>query len=310
MSPGSLDSTLDIEGVESESAQLDFKASFDPDSKRDWCELTKDLVAMANSGGGSILVGVNDDGIPSRVDAQRILNLDPAQMTDKLHSHTGQQFSEFTISAVQRQGHQVALISIGAARIPLCFVRPGQYELDGRTKSAFAQGTVYFRHGAKSETGTTDDFRESIERELQRVRAFWLSGIAKVVEAPTGSTVSVDPPEVSLQGGDTATPIRLTTQDGAQTFKVIEFDTLYPYRQKELVAKLRAELGGAAVTSHYIQVIRRLNDVDKNPNYSGQSKYGSRQYSEAFVEWLVASFRSDNNFFRLQLEAFRKPSST
>jgi predicted HTH transcriptional regulator len=46
----------------SESRSIDFKSTFNPDSAADWCELIKDIVAIANSGGGSILVGVDDEG--------------------------------------------------------------------------------------------------------------------------------------------------------------------------------------------------------------------------------------------------------
>ena len=38
------------------------QASFDPAATQDWCEVVKDIVAMANSGGGYVVFGVNDDG--------------------------------------------------------------------------------------------------------------------------------------------------------------------------------------------------------------------------------------------------------
>ena len=41
--------------AESETADLDFKSTFDPQSTRDWCELVKDIVVFANSGGGCIV---------------------------------------------------------------------------------------------------------------------------------------------------------------------------------------------------------------------------------------------------------------
>jgi predicted HTH transcriptional regulator len=43
-----------------ENRTIDFKSQFDPGSEADCIELVKDLVAMANSGGGTILVGVKD----------------------------------------------------------------------------------------------------------------------------------------------------------------------------------------------------------------------------------------------------------
>jgi hypothetical protein len=298
--------TCDPEELIEETDGVDFKATFNPSSKRDWCELVKDFVAMANSGGGIIAVGLNDDGTPSGTDLESVLAVDPAQVTDKVHMYTEQQFAKFAIRSAQRHGAEIALISIGGARFPLCFVRPGQYEIDGRTKAAFQQGTVYFRHGAKSEPGTTDDFRLSMERELQRVKEFWLSGIAKVVEAPSDSVVEVRPAQVEVQTTDGATSIRLTRDENAQSFKVIEFDSLYPYRQKELMQRLREELGSNAPTTHDLRIFRVLNNVDANPTFSEKSKFGSRQYSDALVDWMLSRHREDPAFFHEQRETYKR----
>jgi predicted HTH transcriptional regulator len=64
-----------------ESKHLDFKASFDSDSAQDWCEVTKDIVAMANSGGGLIVVGVSDNGRNSGADVSSFASVDPAVIT-------------------------------------------------------------------------------------------------------------------------------------------------------------------------------------------------------------------------------------
>ena len=37
-----------------ETASLDFKSEFNPNSNQDWCEVIKDIAAIANSGGGII----------------------------------------------------------------------------------------------------------------------------------------------------------------------------------------------------------------------------------------------------------------
>ncbi len=50
-----------VEKADNETAGLDFKAAFDPKAAQDWCELIKDVVAMANSGGGIVVFGINDD---------------------------------------------------------------------------------------------------------------------------------------------------------------------------------------------------------------------------------------------------------
>jgi predicted HTH transcriptional regulator len=67
-----------VEKAESESAELEFKASFDPAAASHWCELLKDIVAIANSGGGAIVFGVSDDGTPAAGELSAVLGIDPA----------------------------------------------------------------------------------------------------------------------------------------------------------------------------------------------------------------------------------------
>jgi hypothetical protein len=48
-----------------ESKHVEFKEKFDHTDAQDVCEVIKDIVAMANSGGGHILFGVRNDGAAS-----------------------------------------------------------------------------------------------------------------------------------------------------------------------------------------------------------------------------------------------------
>ncbi len=106
---------------------------------------------MANSGGGVILIGVNDDGSISNANVSPVLSYDPADLTNKMFSYTGRHFSAFKITPVQKSGMTIAAIQIGRISIPLVFTSPGNYQgRDGKPKCAFSSGTVYFRHGAKS----------------------------------------------------------------------------------------------------------------------------------------------------------------
>jgi hypothetical protein len=74
----------------------------------------------------------------------------------------------------------------------MVFTKPGSYEIaGGRQKTAFAQGTVYFRHGSKSEPANSDDLASWRDREVEKVRKTWLGGIRKVVETGSGDTVNV-----------------------------------------------------------------------------------------------------------------------
>jgi hypothetical protein len=170
-----------IANAESETADLDFKSAFDPTSNGDWCELVKDIVAFANSGGGCIAFGVNNDGSPANGDLAPIRKVDPATVVDKIRKYTDQHFANFSFSAATRQDGDVVALIIQGVSMPIVFAATGNYDIGGKQKNAFVQGTIYFRHGAKSEPGTTEDLRAALEREVDRVRSSWLDGIHKVV---------------------------------------------------------------------------------------------------------------------------------
>ena len=53
-----------------------------------WLEILKDVVSMANSGGGLIFIGLNDDGLPSGFDVTGACEIDPATFTNKIYSYT------------------------------------------------------------------------------------------------------------------------------------------------------------------------------------------------------------------------------
>jgi hypothetical protein len=297
--------------VTAETARVDFKFGFDTGSLREWCEVIKDLVAMANSGGGLILFGLNDDGTPSGANLSALTRLDPATITDKLARYIGQQFSGLRVSTGLRSEGPVVALEIEAAGVPFVFTAPGTYELPNPTgkqqqKTAFSQGTVYFRHGAKSEPATRDDLRTAIEREVERQRSAWLDNIKKVVSAPAGSVISVLPPEVTSDASQGAAQVRLTHDAAAPALRAPDFDALYPYRQKEVLARLAQLLPGLRLTPHDVLCVRRVHGLDDDPTYSFKHKFGSRQYSDAMVGWLVTSYRADPSFFYTAREAWKR----
>src|SRR5665647_941706 len=246
-----------------ESGMVDFKTELNFSAPHTWCELIKDILAMANSGGGVILVGVDDSGKPSGGNLDPVLSLDPAVVTDKLFKYTGVHFGDFEITARTRRGKAVAAVEVGMSETPIIFTKPGTFSVAGGQKTAFSKGTVYFRHGAKSEPGTTRDLERYFERRLNSVRKAWFSGIRKVTQAPPGASV-----------------VTLT------------------YRQKELVTALSQRLAGATSLAGYdIQCVRRIHAIDENKRFCHHPKYTTPQYSEAFADWLVEQFESNASFF-------------
>ena len=291
-----------------ESKSIDFKERFDIDSSSDWCELIKDIVAMANSGGGCILIGAKNDGTPSGFDITNLLNLDPAHLTDKIAKYTGEQFSEFEITEIEKDGDKVAVFLTYGVSIPMVFIRPGTYDIGGgRQQTAFSKGTVYFRHGAKSEPGNSKDITRVIEREVKKHRKSWLGNIRKVVRAPPGHVVHVLPSYVRVSTHPKATPVRITDEPEAPPYRLETPDTTHPYRQKEVIQLVNEKLGNRKTVNTYdIFCVRKVYGINKEkPQYCYESKYASPQYSEAFVNWLVKCFNDDLLFFDKAREKYK-----
>lgn len=283
-----------------ESKYVEFKRSFDPDSAGEWCELIKDIVAMANTGGGVILIGLDNGGVPSKVDVQAVLKVDHATLVDKIRKYTGSQFSDVEIHETKKQSEQIAVFEVSGVKVPLVFQNVGTYEISpGKQKTAFSRGTVYFRHGAKSEPGTTEDIRMVIERQLESIRSEWLDGVRKVVNAPQGSAVTVFSGEVKESISPGATPIRLVDDPNAPGYRLIDHDTTYPHRQTELIDVINGMLPkGIEINTYDILAVRRTHNIDTDVRYCHTPKFGSPQYSDAFAKWIVEKHKENNNFFK------------
>lgn len=213
-----------------ETRSIEFKQGFDPQSPGEWCEVIKDLVAIANSGGGIIVFGLDSLGKPSGQPVDAIAGVDPSDMANRLSKYTGPVDFDFEVRSLEKGGQKLVGFIIPGVGVPLIFQKPGTYDIGGgKQKTAFGVGTVYFRHGAKSEPGNSDDIRRIIERQLEQIRKSWVKGVRKVVTAPPGSQlVTMVSPSVQASTGSKVTivkdakaiPVRLTRDpsEAAGTF--------------------------------------------------------------------------------------------
>ena len=176
--------------AKSESKHIEFKQGFDPGSSHEWCELIKDIVAIANSGGGVIIFGLDSVGAPTGLPVEQVNKVDPAEISNKISRYTGFIDLDCEILHLNKNEKDLVAFLIPSTPTPLVFQKPGTYDIgQGKQRNAFGAGTVYFRHGAKSEPGTSDDLRRVIERQLEVVRKSWLNGVKKVVKAPPGAQI-------------------------------------------------------------------------------------------------------------------------
>lgn len=283
-----------------ESKQIEFKSEFDANSTQDWCEVIKDTIAISNSGGGVIVFGLDSSGKPTGYDPTPLLEIDSADITNKISKYTGHQFSDFNVLEKSKREHRLALVVIEGSPIPIVFRKPGTYTVgEKQQKTAFKEGCVYFRHGAKSAPGNTDDLHRSFQKELDRVKKSWLNDIGKIVKAPNDSEVVVVSKATQQSASGAAALVRLTNDPDAPSVGQIDFDITHPYRQKELIRKVKEKLPKDVVFNSYdVNSLWNAHNIGEHPEFHHTPKFGSTQYSDAYVDWIVSSFNNDREFFK------------
>lgn len=284
-----------------ETRTIEFKESLDPADRRSFCETLKDILALANSGGGIIVVAVDSTGRPVGTDVKPLLDTDPADLMNKIAAFTGRDFDAVLVRSHNKGGRLVATLEVSEAGTPLVPIRPGTYEKEpGRQATAFSVGVVYVRHGAKSEPGTSGDLERIVERRLREIRSFWLSGVRRVVSAPRGAVVTVTPPRhVRVADAPDALSVRVTTDPSAQVVGLADPDKTHPYRLKELLASVNGRLTtlGVKANQYDIRAALAVQGWAQDLTYTWKPEYGPRKYSENLAEWLIKQVASDKLFF-------------
>lgn len=303
------------ENARRESKNLDFKRELDTTSSPEWCEIIKDIVAFANSGGGVIVFGVNNDGSNFETDVSAILSFDAADITNKIEAYTGYQFAGLEITEVSRFGETRAALIISAADIPMIFTRPGADIIVGKKhRSAFAKGTIYFRHGAKSEPGNRDDLVDWRDNAIEKIRRSWMGGIRKVVEAPADHVINVvSSPESGvphLEG--LAITAEISATPGAVRIVPQNAEELWPHRQGALLEAVnRVIRKSPPINGHDILCINsHLRTLKDHPEFAYKPhRLTSPQYSQAYADWIIKEYEDDPKFFERMREEFKKTNS-
>ena len=302
------------ENARTESKYLDFKREFDVTSGAHWCEIIKDIVAFANSGGGVIVFGVNNDASNAEFDTGIICRLDAADITNKIEAYTGCQFAEIEVLEVERDGDIRAAFLIGSSDIPLIFIRPGADVMEkGKQRPAFARGTVYFRHGAKSEPGTRDDLTAWRDKTIELARNSWMKGIRKVIEAPAGHAITVvsSPSSGNLVPPAEGMAIRAKVSATPGAVRVVpqNAEDIWPHRQKDLLLQLNKEIEGSSpINGHDILCINtHLNILKSHPEFAYKPhRLASPQYSDEYKRWIAEQHKNDPKFFQRMREEYQK----
>ena len=252
-----------------ETESIEFKAEFNLESNKDWCEIVKDIVAIANTNGGIIVFGLDSKGVPLDTNLALFSKLDPAHVTDKINKYTGIQFSEFSLVQCEKEGKKLVAIIISSLSIPIIFIKPGTYDIgNGRQETAFSKGTLFFRHGAKSEQGNNEDLQKKIENRVEIYRNEWLRKVKQVVEAPLSTVfVSIDSDDLNTKLKTNTNPtMRFIESSDGMPIYLTEEDIYkrYPLDFTNLVALLKRRYSNFVCNKEFHRIRRNL---ESNPQF-------------------------------------------
>jgi hypothetical protein len=285
-----------------ESNCIEFKSEFNYHNNGEVIEIIKDIIAISNSGGGGIAFGIYDDGTFSSNDCTELLRIDLADFSNKIRKYINKEFDAISIETIKREGRDVVCFIIQGSNYPIIFENPGTYELpntDRKQKTAFGKGTIYVRHGSKSETANNYDLIELTTREIDRIKDSWLGNIKRVVEAPIGHIIQVLPPNVIQRDSPDAKAIRFSDEPDAPVYRIDNPDKDCPYRTKDVIHILNGKLLGKYTVNQWdIHVIQEVYSINyTKPNYFFRSRFGPKQFSMEFIEWMYENYKNNNMFF-------------
>jgi hypothetical protein len=229
------------------------------------------VAALANSGGGVILFGVDRAGSPTGAD---LSGIDCEAIAQRLYDAAGIHL-DLEAHDLRKRSQQVVALVVEEAPTPLVL-----------------EGRAFFRRGSRSEPGGTADVQGIIERRLDAERKAWLAAVRKALRQPAVTL----PAEIRESESPQAVPIRVVDDPRAQAFRLVDYDKTHPYRQKELLAELRSRNPALNINQFDLLAVRHAHNTDERAEFSHKGLFGTRQYSPKFLEWLQEQITREPRF--------------
>ena len=174
-----------------ECVHFELKREFSP-SPRAWAELSKDIVALANSGGGVILFGVDDNGRRRGLPTSLLSVLDPARVTDQLRRKAPS--ASVSTAYLERTYYKklYGALVVQPLRVPLVFDTEWGYDgADGKHRIAIKPGLLYVRTPGKSAPARQADVREVWQRSVDLAMEKTMARIEQVASLPLDSDLII-----------------------------------------------------------------------------------------------------------------------
>lgn len=216
--PADLDALL----AEPECERFDAKSQVNPESRKDMLELVGDIVAMANTYGGRILIGNAENTISGS--HQKLF--DRARLDDQVNRFVEPRLGGIRSSVME---NRYVVVEVEKSQVPPhVFKVDGNYQEGNKHFHVFRRGDVFGRHSSKSERANRSDYDRWYEEQRQRL----FEHVKMVFDAG---------PDARIQVSEVAgAPVRIDP-NAPDAQPVYDLLTPEPYRdlQQELVGGLK-----------------------------------------------------------------------
>jgi hypothetical protein len=251
---------------------IDFKLDFDG-SDREWIEITKDIVAFANTHGGYLIFGVVDSTREKKgIELEHaVLLSDPAVLQAKVNRFIAPAITSIscTRSAMGELGPFFVFVHVPPSKnCTHIVVKNGTFQGKTETVTLLRPGEIYVRRVGWKGVVAPPDFEALLERRMEAYKQSLMKNIAQVVEAPTASRVILVPagdPEA-----DKAVKYRLTSDPSATPLVGVSRTAVPSNDEEELatvVAAFRRDRSNQPSPALLHRLYAHRHDVKVAPEY-------------------------------------------
>lgn len=229
-----------------EGQHIDLKLTFAKDDPKAKVALVKDLVAMANGGGGKIIFGCSESEQPG-VDHATVLALDSAKLTNAVERFVQPASLKIEHEVTPLENSRfICAVKVSAPECPIVMSRKGDWPgMDNRRdRSLFLEGDIWIRHNSTTRRITFDALRQWIEDAKHREREAILRRISKVINVPEGAEIQiVTPSNTPIDSAKRLVEYALLRRANNPNYVLGLHDLLYLFCNRESLELNSDELG-------------------------------------------------------------------
>lgn len=280
--------------LQNEEERLDYKEDLDFSTKatsnKSKIDIVCDIVSMANTDGGYIILGVKQDAGNFKtcgVCEEVLAFCTPENLSNQLMNFVDAP-PKTIVRSHEINGSCIVCIYIAKSKISLPFKQDGQYHEDGKNnRYKFYKGDIYVRHSAKSEKASYNDIIKHFEaiRKDERI---------KVMENSTNFSHVVSRLDsiVSLLGGSPSIPLDIN-------LIILDNDDLEDKFYGLINNQNRKRHFNKIVSRHFNSLKEKLKQQEETYDQVGLSENLNRilfSYLEKIIPiWVAASHANDQN---------------